>query len=776
MTLIGASVPDLESRRLVAGGGRYVEDLQRPGLLHLAIARSPWAHARITALDVTAARAMPGVAAVLTSRDMPATAATMTPSPRLPGLGDAAHPTLARDVVRYVGEPVAVVAADTQAAAWDAAQALQIDYDPLPAVADLAAALAPGAPLVHPRYGSNVLFTYEMRAGPDDEPAAARVVEAEMALPRVAAVPLEGRAVLAEPTADGRLLVWISTQAPHRVRERLAAMLGVAPQQVHVRTADVGGAFGVKGNSPCPEEFAAAWLAMQMHRPVRWIETRRDGLLTLPHGRGQRTRLRAGVDGRGRLLFLDVSIDADIGAYCLANSAGPSLRTANVITGPYRIPRVRVDIRGVATHCAPTSPYRGAGRPEATYYLERMIELIAQECGLDAVEVRRCNFVTPGEMPYDTGTGVVLDSGDYAAVMDRVLSLAGGSVGGRRDGAGGEAPSNDLLKGVGLATFAEVTGGWSPEYARVELHPGGDVMVASGISPHGQGTGTGLAQIAAEVLGVPLDRVVVVTGDTDLVPEGTGTFGSRSMVLGGAATDLAARALRRRLVDEASRRLEAATSDITIENGRAFVAGAPERAILLDALVGSSPWLEEARIHPDAPAVSFGAHLAEVDISRETGEVRVVAYTAVDDPGVIVNPALVEGQLFGGIIQGLGNALFEAVAYDQDGQALTATLMDYAVPKAHHVPAIRLMTQETPTPTTALGAKGVGEAGTVGALAAVANAVAAALRPLGVRHLDPPYTAQRVFDVLRHRRTIPPRRETGETAVGDPTGVGRPAK
>ncbi len=748
MTFIGASVPDRETRRLVAGGGRYVEDLHRPGLLHLAVARSPWPHARIMRIDLDAVRTMPGVVAVVTARDLPDSARTMACGTRPQTLHDVAHPMLAREVVRYEGEPVAVVAAENLTAAWDAVAALRIDYEPLPAVTDLDAALAPGAPLVHPHRGSNVLFTHDQHAGPAHEPAAAHVITIEMALPRVSAAPVEGRAILAEPLPGGRLRVWLSTQVPHRVRDRLAAMLGLDHRQIQVKTPDVGGAFGAKSNNPWPEEFVAVWLALRQGRPVRWVETRRDGLLSLPHGRGQRARLRGVVNELGRLLSLDVHLDADLGAYCLENTAGPPLRTANVITGPYRIPRVGVRIRGIASHRAPTGPYRGSGRPEATYYLERFMDTVAGDLGFDPTELRRRNFVRPSDLPYDTGTGVVIDSGDYAACMDRLLAAPDAGVLRVPVPAGG-TDAGGTLTGVGLATFAELTGGSLPEYTRVEVHGDGRVLVASGISPHGQGTGTGLAQIVATHLGVPLDRITVVTGDTDAVPEGIGTFGSRSLALGGAAADEASRRLRARLVEQAARLLEAAPGDISLRDGQVFVSGSPERGLPLESLTGGETWTEEVRVNPRAPAMTFGAHLAAIEVRRDTGEIRITRYAAVDDPGVIVNPAFVEGQLYGGIMQGIGTALLETVAYDGDGQALTSTLLDYAVPRIRHLPEIRLTAQETSTPTTVLGAKGVGEAGTIGALAAIANAVVAALRPLGVRHLDPPYTPQRVMRVLQ---------------------------
>jgi carbon-monoxide dehydrogenase large subunit len=749
MNFIGVSMPDRQARRLVSGRGCYVEDLRRPAMLHLAVVRSPWAHARIGRMDLDGAMAMPGVIAVVTASEIPLSAATMAPSPRLPGLDDVAHPILARDVVRYEGEPVVVVAADTLTAAWDAAAAVRVAYEPLPAVLDMGAALAADAPLVHPHRGSNVLFTFERGTGADEEVPSAHVVEVDMGLPRVAAVPLEGRAILAESQPDGRLLVWLSTQVPHRARDRFAAMLGIDPRQVRIKTPDVGGAFGAKGNSPSPEEFVAAWLAMRTGRPVRWIETRRDGLLALPQGRGQRARVRAAVDRDGRLSSLDVAIDADLGAYCLANTPGPVLRTVEVITGPYRVPRVRVNVRGIATHRVPTSPYRGAGRPEATYYLERMMDLIAVELALDPREVRRRNFVPASAMPYDTGLGIVLDSGDYAAAMDRLIVEAGSDAPEAHATPAGATETGGVLTGVGLAAFAEMTGGVFPEYARVELHPDGHVVVASGISPHGQGTGTGLAQIVATQLGVSPAQVDVVTGDTDVVPEGIGTFGSRSLTLGGAAAHEASGAIRARLLDHAAARFEAAPADLILADGRVSVRGSPERGIAVEVLLDGQTWVEEARVHPLGPAVALGAHLAVVAVSRETGEVRVERYVAVDDPGVIVNPALVEGQVYGGIVQGIGTAMLEAVAYDDGGHVLTATLLDYAVPRVRHLPPIALSTRETPTPTTVLGAKGVGEAGTVGALAAIANGVVAALRPLGVRHLDPPYTPGRIMEAIR---------------------------
>ncbi len=758
--MIGASIPARDARRFVTGGGAYVEDRHGPDMLHLAVVRSPWAHATITAIDAREAAAMPGVVAVVTAADLPEGAAMLPASPRLPGLDDVAHPTLARDAARYVGEPVAVVAAESRAAAWDAAQVISVTYEPRPAVADMDAALAPDAPLVHGHRGSNVLFAFDLNVGADLEPPAAHVIEIEMALPRVAAVPLEGRAVLAEVGKDGRLEVWISTQTPHRARDRFVQMLGLDRSMVRVRTPDVGGAFGAKGGNPWSEDVVAAWLALRLRRPVRWVETRREGLLAMPHGRGQRARLRAAVDAEGRLLSLEIDVDQDVGAYCLAPTPGPALRTANVITGPYRIPRLRLRARGVATHRVPTGPYRGAGRPEATYYLERLMDLIAADLELDPVEVRRRNFVRPDEMPYDTGTDLALDSGDYAALMDQALAEAGlaarGVLGGdgaapeARERDGGDA-ADDVLRSVGLATFAEVTGGSFAEYGRVEVHRDGRVNVACGISPHGQGTETALAQIAADRLGVPIERITVITGDTDLVPEGIGTFGSRSLTLGGTAVDQAARTMRERLAREAARRLEAAPGDIEFESGRVAVAGSPERGIAIEALIEGGPVIEEARFNPPGAAVSFGAHVAAVEISRETGEVRVTHYTAVDDPGVVVNPALLEGQLYGGIMQGIGTALLEEVAYDGDGQMLTAGLLDYGIPRIRHLPEIRLFTQETPSPTTPLGAKGAGEAGTIGALAAIANAVVRALAPLGVRHMDPPYTPQRMLRILHSR-------------------------
>jgi carbon-monoxide dehydrogenase large subunit len=761
--MIGTSIPARDTRRYVTGSGAYVEDTHRPEMLHLAVVRSPWAHAAITAIDTSQAQAMPGVVAVVTAADLPERAAMLPASPRLPGLDDVAHPTLARDVVRYVGEPVAVVAAESRAAAWDAAQAVAVTYEPRPTVSGLDAALATGAAPIHAHRDSNVLFTFDLNVGPDDEPPGVHIIEIEMTLPRVAAVPLEGRAVLSEVGPDGRLEVWISTQSPHRARDRFAQMLGLDRSMVRVRTPDVGGAFGAKGGNPWSEDVVAAWLALRLRRPVRWVETRREGLLAMPHGRGQRARLRAAVDAEGRLLSVEIDVDLDVGAYCLAPTPGPVLRTANVITGPYRISRLRLRARGVATHRVPTGPYRGAGRPEATYYLERLMDLIAADMGLDPVEVRRRNFVRPDEMPYDTGTDLALDSGDYAALMDRALAEAGLAPPGGSDSddatlnprgreGSGEA---DVLRGIGFATFAEVTGGSFPEYGRVEVHGDGRVVVACGISPHGQGTETALAQVAADRLGVPIERITVVTGDTDFVPEGIGTFGSRSLTLGGTAVDQAARAVRDRLAREAARRLEAAPGEIAFDDGRASVAGSPEQGIPIEVLVGVEPVIEEARFNPPGAAVSFGAHVAAVEISRETGEVRVTHYTALDDPGVIVNPALLEGQLYGGIMQGIGTALIEEVAYDGDGQMLTASLLDYGIPRVRHLPEIRLSTQETPSPTTPLRAKGAGEAGTIGALAAIANAVVRALAPLGVRHLDPPYTPQRMLRILHSREHRP---------------------
>jgi aerobic carbon-monoxide dehydrogenase large subunit len=753
MAYVGAPLRRREDPRLLTGASRFLDDIRFPGMVHAAFVRSPHAHARIVAIDAAAARTMPGVAAVLTAQDLPSPALRIPAPPMFPGVAAALHPLLAGDVVRYAGQPVAVVAAASRYAAEDAAEAVEVRYEPLPAVVDVDAALAAGAPVLHARLGGNVVFTREVRAG-DPEAAfreAAVVVEAAFEQPRLAAIPLECRGVVARyDAATGRFEVTLSTQAPHGARETLAEVLGVGPEQVRVIAPDVGGGFGVKGID-YPEEALAAHLARGLRRPVAWAEDRAENLRTTIHGRGQRARVRAAASADGTVTAIDGDILADLGAYCYAVTAIIPTLTTLVGCGAYRIRNVRLRLRGVATTKAPSGPYRGAGRPEGAYYIERLMDLVAARLGLDPADVRRRNFIDT--FPYEGATGLVYDSGDYPALLDRALRLSG-YADWRREQATRRRNGGPPL-GIGLSTWIETAGGGETwETARVRLEPSGRITAVTGSSPHGQGLATALSQILADALGLAPDEISVRHGDTDAIAEGVGTFASRSLALGGSAMAQAGAELREHIVTAAARLLEAAPRDLVLDRGRAGVRGVPERALTFREIAARTGEPLEAAVKFESERIMTpsGAHVAVVEVDPDTGATRVLGYVAVNDCGRLVNPLLVEGQVHGSVAQGLGQALFEQVVYGEDGQPLTGTLLDYAAPTAADLPPVVSATQETPSPLNPLGAKGIGESGCIGAPPAIVNAVHDALHPFGVEGLDLPLTPDRVWRAIRDAR------------------------
>lgn len=750
MAYVGAPLRRREDRRLLTGGSRFLDDIRLPGMVHAAIVRSPHAHARIKRIDAAAAKAMPGVAAVLTAQDLPSPVPRIPAPPMFPGVAAATHPLLAGEIVRYVGQPVAVVVADSRYRAEDAADAVQAEYDPLPAVIDVDAARAPGAPVLHARLGTNVVFTREVRAG-DPESAfrdAAVVVEAAFEQPRLAGMPLECRGVVARyDAASGRFEVTLSTQSPHGARESLAEVLGVEVEQVRVIAPDVGGGFGVKGID-YPEEALAAHLARALRRPVAWAEDRVENLKTTIHGRGQRARMRAAAASDGTVTAIDGEILADLGAYCYSVTAIIPTLTTLVGCGAYRIRNVHLRLRGVATTKAPSGPYRGAGRPEGAYYIERLMDLVAARLGLDPADVRRRNFIRT--FPYEGATGLVYDSGDYPALLDRALRLSDYDRW-RREQAR-RRQSGGLPLGIGLSTWIETAGGGETwETASVRVEPSGRVAAVTGSSPHGQGLATALSQILADALGLTPDDVTVTHGDTDAIPEGVGTFASRSLSLGGSAMAQAAAHLRERIVETAARLLEAARRDIVLEAGRAGVRGVPDRSLAFHEIAaGAGTTLEaSAKFESERVMTPSGAHVAVAEVDPDTGGIRVLAYVAVNDCGRLVNPLLVEGQVHGSLAQGFAQALLEQVVYGDDGQPLTTSLLDYAAPSAADLPPVVSEMQETPSPLNPLGAKGIGESGTIGAPPAIVNAVHDALRPLGVERLDMPLTPDRVWRAIR---------------------------
>ena len=743
---------------LITGTGRFLDDISLPGLLHMAVVRSAHAHARIKAVHTQDATATRGVVAAVTAADLSSPVPRVPAVIRFPGVAKVLHPLLADGIVRYVGEPVAAVVAEDRYVARDAAERVGIEYDVLPAVVNLDWALEQGAPVLFPELRSNCVFTHEVRAG-EPEAAFGRaeiVVEATLEQPRLAAVTMECRGIVASYDAgEDRLEIWLSTQMPHAARAEIAGALGVRAERVRVIAPDVGGGFGAKGTRYA-DEILAAHLARRLRRPVKWIEDRQESFRTMTQGRGQRARLRAAVKRDGTVLAVEADILADLGAYCLGVTAVIPTLTTVVGLGAYRIPHARFRLRGVVTTQAPTGPYRGAGRPEGAYYIERLMDMIASRLGLDPAEVRRRNFIDT--FPYKAATGLTHDSGNYPALLDRAMERVGYArwreeqVRRRREGG--------RPIGIGLSTWVEIVGGapgqlW--EHGTVRLEPSGRVTVLTGSSSHGQGHETVFSQLAADALGIEPDQFTVIHGDTDAVPEGMGTFASRSLSIGGSAVARAAGDVRRQVVEIAARLLEAAPGDLVLDQGRVSVRGAPGRSVTLAQVAHAAPApapgaprgiAASLRFDAKSHMVPSGAHIAVVELDPDTGAVRVLQYVAVDDCGTIVNPLIVDGQVHGALTQGLAQALLERVVYDEHGQLLTATLSDYAVPKADGLPKFESEMVPTPSPVNPLGAKGIGEAGTIGAPPALVNAVLDALRPTGPVTVDLPMTPERLWRAL----------------------------
>ncbi len=753
--LTGAALPRVEDGRLVTGRGRYLDDLRLPGMLHAAFVRSPHAHARLSRIDATLARALPGVIAVWTDADLPrfpSMPVRRQPPSRIPN-----RPVLARHTVRHVGELVAVVVAIDRSLAVDATERVEVEYEALDPLLDAEAALVPTAPLVHPDLGTNEAYCIEHEHGDVDAAfAGASVrVRARTAHPRVAAVAIEPRGVAADPgTSDGRFSVWSTTQGPFGIRDSLAPFLGLDPHALRVVALEVGGGFGAK-NGLYPEEVLIPWAAHQLHRPVTWMETRSESMVATTQGRSMVLEGELAARGDGTVLGLRASIIGDAGAYLHANTVMPPIRAQQLLSGCYRIPAMRVRVQLAFTHKVPSGPYRGAGRPEGNYLIETLMDELAAELALDPVEIRRRNFIPPDAFPYRAATGMEYDSGNYALALDRALVMADYAALRRQ-------PSNPdgALRGIGVACFVETAGVGPemPESARVEVDGEGLVTLYSGTSPHGQGHETILAQLIGDELGVSLDRIRVLHGDTAVGPRGTGTFGSRSATIGGTATLLAGREVRAKAVRAAAHLLEARGEDLIFADNRVTVAGTQRgidwadlaRACATGAVPGLDGQLEATQsFTPTGLVYPFGAHVAVVRIDPETGQVRVLRYVAVDDCGRAINPLIVEGQIQGGVAQGIGETLYEEMVFDSAGQPRTATLVDYGVPAATEIPAIETDRTETPSPLNPLGVKGVGESGTIGGSIAIASAVRDALRPLGAPPLDPPFLPDKVWNALR---------------------------
>jgi carbon-monoxide dehydrogenase large subunit len=751
VSILGNRVLRKEDGRFLRGRGEYVENLPLEGALAVTFVRSPLAHARIDGDDASAAAELPGVQVFL-GADVDA--GPFGPPP-LPGLEPAmSRPLVAVDTVRFVGDIVAVVVSDDRAAGADAAELVAVEYDPLPGVVSLDDAARDDV-LLFPGVGTNVAAG---AGSPDHDEqlfdGCDVVAEGSILSQRMAPCPLEPRSAAAEVGDDGRLTAWLCTQTPHQDRMVLAGVLGLDPSQVRVIAPDVGGGFGSK--MVAVEEILVAWLARRTGRPVRWTESRSESMVALGHGRAQRLDFRLGGTRDGKLLAYRLDVLQDAGAYPGIGAFLPHL-THLMASGVYAIPRIEFSGRSVVTTTTPTMPFRGAGRPEATQAIERAIDTFAAEVGLDPGEVRRRNFIPGDAFPHQTASGAQYDSGDYEGALDLALRAVG-YAGLRAEQAERREQGGPRQLGIGISTYVEITNGLNEtELGEVEITPDGEAILRTGSFSHGQGHETTFAMIAAERLGLPVEKVRVIKGDTDEVATGTGTYGSKSTQIGGSAARLAAQDV----VDQARKLvadyLEANVDDVVLDtvHGRFHVAGAPEPALSWAELAsraagdGRLEELKASQEYQAAPTFPFGAHVAVVEVDTETGGVELKRLVAVDDAGTLVNPLVAEGQVHGGVATGVAQALYEEVVFDADGNPLTATFTGYAFPASSELPLWEAVEMVTPTPVNVLGAKGIGESGTIGSTPAVQNAVVDALSPLGVRDVTLPCNGENVWRAIQ---------------------------
>jgi len=773
----GAAVRRREDPRFLRGEGRFVDDVTLPGLLHAAFLRSPHAHARIARLDVRAARALPGVAAVFTFADLER---WMKPLPLFgappPGLAagvkfdlrQAPQYGLAREVVRHVGEAIAMVVADSPGRAEDALERIQVEWEPRRAAVDMVAAAEPGAPLVHPDWGTNVAVGFTHAIGDVDAAFAGAdsVFTETFRIQRYVGMPMEGRGVVAQwDRRDETLTTWNSTQVSHFVQQGLTGALELPPHKIRVIAPDLGGGFGTKA-SGYAEDVLVPLAARTLGRPVKWIESRQEHMSSAAHARHQTHRISLAARKDGTILGVRDRIWLDLGAYNVWGIVLPYNTVAHLL-GPHRVRDMRVEVQGVVTHKTPNAPYRGAGRPETVFAMDRAVDGLARQLGLDPAEIRRRNYLTARDLPWDLGmpyrdgNPLVYDSGDFRAALDAALEAAGYEAFRTEQAA---LRARAIWRGIGISGYVEGTAIGPFEGARVTLDLAGRVLVATGAVNSGQGHETSFAQVAADALGVPIDWVTVVGGDTAAVPFGVGTFASRSAVTAGSSIVDAARGVRAKVVTAAAGLLEAAESDIEVEDGRVFVRGAPASAVPLARVIQASiptfakPGVAapdfDATAYHHVPTVTFASavHVAQVQVDPDSGAVKLLRYVVAHDCGTVINPMIVEGQVHGGVAQGVGGALFEEMAYDEDGQLLSGTLMDYVVPRADDLPWIDCVHLEYPSPRNPLGAKGLGEGGAISPPAAIANAIDDALAPLGVRLTATPALPARVHELIQRAR------------------------
>ena len=760
MIYLGRSIKRFEDARLVIGDGVFIDDIKLSDMLHAAVVRSVHAHARIRSINVVDAIELDGVVEVLTGADL----AGKLPDLPIRPMGDRSvdefnppeHPVLAQDKVCYVGQPVAVVVAKNPYLARDGAELVTVDYEPLIPVVNPVDAANEDVPVIHPHLGTNVAMR-SVQEGGDIEKAfaqAAHIVRQRYEIPRLAPSSMETRGVIGNYDASGDLLtVWDSTQAPNQIKRYLAQMLGRPEESIRVVAPDVGGSFGIK-DCMFSEDVLMPFLALRLQKPVKWVEDRQENLITY-HGRGMSLDVEVAVDKKGVILGISASILADIGAYFYFTTPFPLFNAARRITGPYDVPAVRVDLLGVITNKTPVAAYRGTGSPEAAFCIERTMDLIAKDLGLDPAEIRRSNYISKDAFPYKSCTGNMYDSGDYLLALDRALELVEYSawqekIKQRRPG--------DPYLGVGLATFIKSSGAGGEhrvESARVRIDSSGQIDVYTGVSPHGQGTETTFAQIAAETLGVDPSQVRVHHSDTAIYPHGIGTSASRGLIIGGSAVQLALKEAREKLAGFASKFFSCPAADIKFSDGEIFDLHHPDTKIPFEKLAAMESGLdfEHEYTLPQSP-VSFGAHAVVVEVNHDTLALKILRYVGVHDCGRIINPMIVEGQIHGGIAQGIGQALTESIVYSEEGQPLTGSLMDYALPRSTTIPDLTLDTGDTISPTNPLGSKGIGSVSTVPSPAAIANAVMNAISPSGVRHIDAPYTPERLWRAIREHGTV----------------------
>ncbi len=779
--LLGSAIERREDPALLSGDAEYTDDIQRQRMAHVSIARSTYAHARIEGIDTSAAEALDGVVGVYTHDDLgredtPGELPFLLPVGwLLPDLEDVEYPILAREKVRYQGQPVAVVVAEDRYVAAEAADRVEVEYERLDAVVDPADAIAEGAPTVHEQAADNVAFDWEIGDAERTDAAFAdadRTVELDLVNQRLIPNAIEPRAAVAEynPSTD-QLTVHMTSQNPHVHRLLMAGVIGHPEHKLRVRAPDVGGGFGSKIHH-YPDEAIVAWTAKHLGRPVKWQATRSETYLTDAHGRDHVTRGELALADDGRVLGLRVDTTAGLGAYL--STFSPSIPTylyGTLLSGQYDIPAIHCSVTGAFTNGAPVDAYRGAGRPEAAYVVERLMDLGANELGMDPAAFRRANFVDADDFPYQTQVAVAYDSGDYELTLDAALDAVDYDAFRERQA---DAREEGRYLGIGLSSYIEACGLAPSELAgqlgaqaglwesgTVRFTPSGTVRAYCGTSGHGQGHDTTYAQVLADELGVPYEDIEVIEGDTDEIQQGMGTYGSRSAAVGASALTGSARKVVEKARTIAAHQLEAAEEDLEFEDGEFSVRGAPDRSMGIQEVAGAAylahdipagmePGLEATTFYdPENFTFPFGTHVAVVEVRPDTGEVEVERYVAVDDVGNQINPKIVEGQVHGGVAQGVGQALYEGAVYDENGQLLTGSMQDYAVPKAFHVPELETESTVTECPHNPLGVKGVGEAGTIAAPQAVVNAVCDALSPFGVDHVDMPLTDETVWRAVR---------------------------